>query len=267
MIEVNFKIKTLLSELDNTNIKYYLNSNDFDRVCNRNNFGVIWSNHKGYFEKPYIIRNIHPDFYSIAFNAYCNILNIAFNDLDFVFFEHFLGVSLIDFLDTRTLSNEKGFEKIIDDLLYLNISLKIISSIEASLYANLTRVEEIKRKKKVEEEKKILETEKKRTLRLDKKLNTDNIIIKKTIENSFESRKKNWIRSISKAKIEEVVVEIIEYGVDNNHDIVALSSRWHSLKDKYNKGVMKEDDFGIENNKIVHALLDFIKNMKNTEGV
>jgi hypothetical protein len=107
-------------------------------------------------------------------------------------------------------------------------------------------------------------------------VNDQNITKTKQLESNFLNiisikdssiQKKNWIKDISKAEIEKVVDEIIEYGVDNNHDIIALSSRWHSLKDKYNKGVMKEDDFGIENNKIVHALLDFIKNMKNTEGV
>lgn len=95
------------------------------------------------------------------------------------------------------------------------------------------------------------------------------ISIEKFIEKTLteiETKKKNWIKSIAKAEIEKVVDEIIEYGVENENNIIALSSRWHSLKSKYNKGVMKEDEFNIENNKIVHALLDFIKNLKDTEG-
>ena len=96
--------------------------------------------------------------------------------------------------------------------------------------------------------------------------NNTNNLQKNLNQQNFVDLKRNWIKSISKAEIEKVVDEIIEYGVENENDIIALSSRWHSLKTKYNKGIMKEDDFNIENNKIVNSLLDFIKNLKDTEG-
>ena len=109
-----------------------------------------------------------------------------------------------------------------------------------------------------------------RTLKLLPKLlkKQKNSFKANTKENiSFVEKKKNWHKLIAKSEIEKVVDEIIDFGVENENDIIALSSRWHSLKIKYHQGVTKADDFNIENNKIVHALLDFIKNLKDTEGV
>ena len=90
--------------------------------------------------------------------------------------------------------------------------------------------------------------------------------VKEKLFDGFGDLKIKWKKTIADGNIKVVVDEIIDYGVEDDNDIIALSSRWHSLKTKYHQGVTKEDDFIIENNKIVHALLNFIKNLKDTEG-
>lgn len=72
-------------------------------------------------------------------------------------------------------------------------------------------------------------------------------------------------KKIAKGQISQVVDEIIEYGVENENDIIALASRWSSLQKKYHQGIMANNESTIENNSIVHALLNFIKDMKSVK--
>jgi hypothetical protein len=90
---------------------------------------------------------------------------------------------------------------------------------------------------------------------------------KNVVIQASNNKKQFWIKAIAKADIHKVVDELIDFGIENDLDqFLILSNRWHSMQNDFHKGIMKRDDFELENNKIVQALLNFVKNIEDTEG-
>lgn len=264
MNDVHYKLKTLVNELKDLGIESFLISNEYTRICNEGGFGEVWNKTQYNIEFPLKFSGRYINKYDVCYEAFCQILNKFYLALIIDSFETYLSITLIGFLSYRNLGNR--FEKVIQDLDFLKISIENKETIYQSYYQNVLRTVENERQRKKEEAKRQEEIERKRLLRNEKKNSSLNVKAPQIEISSFDNKKKNWKLLISKAEIQKVADEIIEYGVENEDDIIALSSRWNSLQIKYHKGVMKDDDFSIENNKIVQALIDLIKKLKNTEG-
>ncbi len=242
MTTIHPTLKPLIQELKATRIKYYLASTEFDRLCNEKKIEEVWDSFIKEAEessKSFILGFDHKAFDSE--NALISLLHHAFLKEDRKFFDWVICFVLIGFL--KWSKEEVGLSNIFRDLKHLNVNegyrveLKQGYDIHKAIHQ---KAEEIEIKKKP-------------------------IIIKEKLL-SFENKRKIWKKAIAKAEIENVVNEIIESGIDNEDDFIALSGRWNSLQNKYHKGVMKEEDVTIENNKIIHALLSLIKNLTGTEG-
>ena len=242
--KIHPKLKPLVHDLKESGIRYFLASADFERDCIESGVANSWDSfyQQAVENRGFIATNFDHKAYDSE-NALIYLLEWAISlDDEQHQLNNYLSLILTCFI--KWSPKELFFDDIFKDLKLLNINKNLISDIERS-YA----------KHKLNVKKKLLKKQK-NSLKADTQKNI-----------SFVEKKKNWHKLVSKSEIEKVVNEIIDFGVENENDIIALSSRWHSLKIKYHQGVTKEDDFNIENNKIVHALLDFIKNLKDTEGL
>ena len=86
------------------------------------------------------------------------------------------------------------------------------------------------------------------------------------------SLKKKWLRLISEAKYEKVIEEIRDIAIDEDknewlENILNISSRWHLLQEQIHKNIGNQADISTELNKINQALLNFIRNLNDTEEV
>jgi Effector-associated domain 11 len=232
------ELDVFYTDLMELEISFYIESTHFSRLCITHEFLDIW---EIYFDEALSYEK--DDFIPISVTNN-NALYLFFKDYikkDFDKFQFYVMIILVDFIENS--NSEINLNNVIKDLKLLKFNPIQLEFIEIT-YLNHRKEKSL--------------------------INKENLSKKDEVKlpnPSFGTKKKDWKKSISKSDIQKVVDDIIEFGVDNENDIIALSSRWNSLQNKYHKGIMKDDDFGIENNKIVHALLDFIKNMKNTEGV
>ena len=105
-----------------------------------------------------------------------------------------------------------------------------------------------------------------------KKRNSSNLKTKIQSSISFTEKKKDWIILISEAKHENTIKEIRDIAIKQNKEewissIVNISSRWYLLQEQIHKGIGNQIDISIELNKINESLLNFIRNLNDTEEV
>ncbi len=242
--EISPTLKPLIHELKGLSVGYYLASADFERACNRYKIEAAWDSVLKRVEnnrKYVLLGDDHKPFDSQ--DALIIFLNSLFKDNNRDIFDKLIYIVLYGFI-SWSKKEEINLTNILKDLSELQMNKDLLSKLE-NYYSKYKSQFKITRKSNIELEKvEILEAAPK-----------------------FEEKKKNWLKFISKAQIEKVVDELIDLGVeDSSNMLVGLSSRWHTLQNDYHKGVLKREEYEIENNKIVHALSNFVKNLENTEG-
>lgn len=240
MTTIHPTLKPLIQELKVTPIKYYLASTEFSRLCNEKNFERTWD--KFYKEAERSRNFVSVGFNHEAFdseNALISLLDAAFSEENRKSFDWIVCFILIGFV--KWSKEEVELSNIFRDLKHLNVNENF-------------RVE----LKQVYDSQKII-YQKKGKSQIEKRP-----IIQEAKQLSFEEKKKNWIKYIAKAEVQKVVDELIDFGIENDLDqFLILSNRWHSMQSDFHKGIMKRDDFELENNKIVHSLLNFVKNIEH----
>ena len=98
--------------------------------------------------------------------------------------------------------------------------------------------------------------------------------ISNTFSNSpnqeFQLLKRDWINKLAKAKIEDVVSNIIEFAnqykiKDLLTNIIHISSRWTNLKNNKNIGILSQENIELETNKIHKSIIDLLFNFDENE--
>ena len=242
-VQINPTLKPLIQELKDTQIKYYLVSTAFYRFCNENRLEEVWDQ---YYKIAKDSRNYFPmgtDYKPFdSEEALVILLNERFNLGDRKSFDWVLCLVLTSFINW---SNKPiNLDNIFKDLKQLNVDenyrveLKRAYDVHKFLYE---KTESIKVPlKSAERETKLI---------------------------SFNEKKKLWIKYIAKSEIQKVVDELIDFGIEKGFDeFLILSNRWYSIQNDFHKGVIKREDFDLENNRIVQSLLNFVRNIENTEG-
>jgi Effector-associated domain 11 len=96
----------------------------------------------------------------------------------------------------------------------------------------------------------------------------DLVVLKeeKTNSKSDKTKKNSWLKLIAEAKIKELVDELVEFGIEKHEDdLLLISNRWYTLQNDVQNGVIKRDDYDLENNKITKSLISFVRELKITE--
>jgi Effector-associated domain 11 len=83
---------------------------------------------------------------------------------------------------------------------------------------------------------------------------------------TIRQEKKIWLKLVAEDKIKELVDELIEFGIEKGEDdLLLISNRWYALQKDVQNGIIKRDDYDLENNKITKSLISFVRELKITE--
>ena len=79
----------------------------------------------------------------------------------------------------------------------------------------------------------------------------------------IKQEKKLWLKLVAEAKIKELVDELVEFGIENEeNDFILISNRWYALQRDFQNGIIKRDDYDLENNKVTKSLINFVRDLK-----
>lgn len=245
-MQINSKIKPLISDLEKTNIGSYLASSGFERLTVTEGFDTMWDAFYRVAEKKrrgiFLVKDIKRlnSEYTLVL-----LLNGAFQQDQEIFYAY-VYIIFSGYIDW--VKNLVEMEDIFSDLEILDFPIK--SLIEMKENYN-TKVNEIKS----QEVKRIKVKEKEEENKIDF------LAIIKT-------KKDEWIDKISIAKTEETITELKDFALETKNndligEIINQSQRWHRLQRKIRDNVLDLDKEQIECNKINKALLEIISTLEN----
>jgi Effector-associated domain 11 len=287
--EISFKLKPMVKDLEWTNFKNYLASNDFDRLCINIGYGKLWDSLKSTIRAYYKSNGIYASDTSIAFEVFFNILNSNFGNcknpyplVEVSEFSSFLFAGFKGYFLSDYEVSEK-FTKILEDLQYLPTTINQRKLLQEQYSIKLKILKESQAKRRAEDEQKVKEREQRRIQKLNQiievKPNTKKgktskkEYLPKTSNNNavitLSEQRLNLILAISEAKYDEVIKKLTTFVIETNNptwinSVVNISSRWHILQDQINKDTAIQSNISIELNKINQALLNFINEVINT---
>lgn len=245
---LNPKIKTLVTDLKSLSIGKYLKTTEFERNCINIGIENLW--HQAYEraknDRNWFSMNTDHQKYDCE-EAMSFILNHLYQR-DKVTLSNFLLNMLTGFIEW---SNKLvDFKSVFEDLVLIDFQKEKLVDLKGVLEKKQVEWDKNEKQVKEKEVKKIKETS-----------------LNNYPPENLKMNKKKWIKLIAESKLEEVIDEVFEFSeeIEDYHilkDVVIQSSRMSELKMQFNQNVLSDENYRIEKNKIISALIDMINKIK-----
>ncbi|MEZ5040301.1 MAG: hypothetical protein R2828_10425 [Saprospiraceae bacterium] len=234
----------MISDIDNLEIGNFLASSEYERIAIRQGFGDAWQKASRMAQSNRMVFMVGHDHKPGDSKDAFILLMDSFYRTDQDLFDKFVYSSLKGFVNWNY--NEIELDNIFEDLKLLEFPGDWLTDLY-SIYLEKVRL--------------ILNNKK-----LDAQLNPEDVDEEFLIKENelLKAQKRSWIQQLSKAEIEKVIDQILEYATKTDDSallekIINQSSRFHRIKNKVRDGTINFDTETLEVNKVNKALIALIE--------